>query len=77
MLFITHDLDLAITYANRVLLVAEGRLVADGAPEVVLARRELLEQCRIRPTSLLEANLAALPRSGRFVTAPALAGMED
>ncbi|MCL5996029.1 MAG: energy-coupling factor ABC transporter ATP-binding protein [Chloroflexi bacterium] len=31
LLFITHDLDLAITYANRVLLVADGQLVADGA----------------------------------------------
>ena len=29
-LFITHDLDLAVTYANRVLLVGEGTVVADA-----------------------------------------------
>ncbi|HSF82319.1 MAG TPA: ABC transporter ATP-binding protein, partial [Anaerolineales bacterium] len=32
-LFITHDIDLAVVYANRVLLVADGRLVADGPPQ--------------------------------------------
>ncbi|MBE3118806.1 MAG: ABC transporter ATP-binding protein [Candidatus Atribacteria bacterium] len=31
-LFITHDVDLAVIYANRVLLVADGRIVADGSP---------------------------------------------
>ncbi len=30
-LFITHDLDLAVTYANRVLLVGDKHIVADGA----------------------------------------------
>jgi energy-coupling factor transport system ATP-binding protein len=75
-LFITHDLDLAITYANRVLLIADGQLVADGAPQVVLKDHALLERCRVRPTSLLGANLAALPRTGRFLPAPALAVYE-
>jgi energy-coupling factor transport system ATP-binding protein len=72
-LFITHDLDLAIAYANRVLLVADGQLIADGPPEHVLARRDILERCRIRPTSLLDANLEWLPVTGRFVPAAALA----
>jgi energy-coupling factor transport system ATP-binding protein len=72
-LFITHDLDLAITCANRILLVAEGRLAADGPPEQVLAQPDLLERCRIRPTSLLEANLEWLPVTGHFVSAAALA----
>lgn len=72
-LFITHDLDLAITYANRILLVADGSLVADGRPQDVLKDRVLLERCRVRPTSLLEANMAALPQTGRFLPAPALA----
>jgi energy-coupling factor transport system ATP-binding protein len=72
-LFITHDLDLAITYANRILLVADGRLLADGKPQDVLSDYALLERCRIRPTSLLNANLAALPRTGRFLPVTALA----
>ena len=61
--FITHDLDLAITYANRIMLVADGRIVADGAPEEVLVDTARLERCRIHPTSLLDANLAALNKT--------------
>ncbi len=72
-LFITHDVDLALIYANRVLLVANGRLEADGRPQDVLGNLDLLQACRLVPTSLLAANLERLPRSGRFLRAEALA----
>ncbi len=72
-IFITHDLDLAISYANRVLLVNEGRLVADGPPHLVLSDRKLLADCRLRPTSLLELNLELLSKTGRFMRAELLA----
>ena len=72
-LFITHEVDLAVIYANRVLLIAEGRLVADGPPEEVLSDLERLEACRLVPSSLLAANLEYYPRSGRFLRAEALA----
>ena len=72
-LFITHDLDLAICYANRVILMSDGAIAAQGAPREVLADRDLLRRCRLVPTTLLEANLAALPRTGRFMSAEALA----
>jgi energy-coupling factor transporter ATP-binding protein EcfA2 len=72
--FITHDLDLAVCYANRVILMHEGRVAGDGPPEPeVLADAELLRRCRLLPTSLLAANLEALPRTGRFMSAEALA----
>jgi len=72
-LFITHDLDLAVTYANRVLLVGDKHIVADGAPEEVLKDFDLLTRYRARPTSLLRLNLELLPLTGRFLTAEALA----
>ncbi|MFZ5822537.1 MAG: ABC transporter ATP-binding protein [Chloroflexota bacterium] len=72
-LFITHDLDLAVTYANRVLLLGEGRLVADGRPEDVLQDFDLLTRCRVRPTSLLRLNLDLLPKTGGFLPAERLA----
>ena len=74
-IFITHDLDLAIAYANRVWLIGAGRLVADGPPETVLRQPELLQQCGLRPTSLLAANLAAFAQTGRFLRAEALAAV--
>ncbi len=72
-LFITHDLDLAVTYANRVLLVGDGTVVADGAPEEVLKDFDLLERCRVRSTSLLDLNLNLLPKTGGFLPAESLA----
>jgi energy-coupling factor transporter ATP-binding protein EcfA2 len=72
-LFITHDLDLAVTYANRVLLVGEGTVVADGSPEEVLQDFDLLDRCRVRVTSLLNLNLSLLPKTGGFLPAEALA----
>jgi len=72
-LFITHDLDLAVTYANRVLLVGDGTVVADGPPEEVLKDFDLLDHCRVRRTSLLNLNLSLLPKTGGFLPAEALA----
>ena len=72
-LFITHDVDLAVIYANRVLLLADGRLVADGPPQDVLRDPERLKACRLVPSSLLRANLERLDRTGHFLRAEALA----
>ncbi len=72
-LFITHDVDLAQIYANRVLLIADGQVQADGRPEEVLADFDLLERCRVVPSSLLRANLSYLPQTGQFLRAEALA----
>jgi len=71
-LFITHDVDLAAIYANRVILVADGAVRADGRPEVVLKDYELLRACRVVPTSLLDLNLEKLPQTGEFMRAEAL-----
>jgi len=72
-LFITHDVDLAVIYANRVLLMADGNLVADGSPHEVLADARRLEDCRLVPSSLLAENLKAWPRTHHFLRAEALA----
>jgi energy-coupling factor transporter ATP-binding protein EcfA2 len=72
-LFITHDVDLAVIYANRVLLIADGRLVADGTPQQVLSDQQRLHDCRLVPTSLLAANLKYWPRTNSFLRAEALA----
>ncbi|HSF81501.1 MAG TPA: hypothetical protein VLA49_09725, partial [Anaerolineales bacterium] len=72
-LFITHDIDLAVVYANRVLLVADGRLVADGPPQEVMADIDQLAACRLVPTSLLTLNLQMLPQTNRFLRAEASA----
>jgi energy-coupling factor transporter ATP-binding protein EcfA2 len=72
-LFITHDLDLAVIFASRVILLAGGTVAADGRPEDVLSDQALLKRCRIVPTSLLEENLKLLPKTGAFLRAETLA----
>ncbi|HSR21380.1 MAG TPA: ABC transporter ATP-binding protein [Anaerolineales bacterium] len=72
-MFITHEVDLAVIYANRVLLMGGGRLIADGRPEVVLRDFEQLQACRLVPSSLLALNVERLPQTGAFMRAEALA----
>jgi energy-coupling factor transport system ATP-binding protein len=71
-LFITHDVDLAVTYANRVILLRDGRIAADGLPQAVLCDFDLLESCRVLPTSLLRLNCKLFPKTGRFLPAEML-----
>jgi iron complex transport system ATP-binding protein len=40
-LVITHELNLAARYADRILLLSEGRVVAEGAPREVLIESTL------------------------------------
>ena len=47
LVFATHDLELVRAYANRVVVMSAGRIVADGEPDAVLADRALLERCRL------------------------------
>jgi energy-coupling factor transport system ATP-binding protein len=72
-LFITHDVDLAVIYANRILLIYDGSIVADGPPNVVLADEEQLSRCRVLPTSLLRLNQQLLSKTSRFLRAEQLA----
>jgi len=72
-LFITHDVDLAVIYANRILLIYNGQVAADGPPHEVLQDEDKLRACRVLPTSLLELNLELYPQTGRFLRAEALA----
>jgi len=71
--FITHDVDIAVIYANRVILVSDGRIAADGPPYEVLADQDMLKACRVIPSTLLAANLKRFSKSGKFMRAEALA----
>lgn len=72
-LFITHDLDLAITYANRIILMANGQIIRDGTPEEVLKDIDTLEKAHVLPTSLLHLNLKLFPKTQKFLRAELLA----
>ena len=71
---VTHDVDLALTHATRILLFRDGRVVADGSPAEVIADEERWVACNLRPTSLLRANARwNAGGTGRLLDAEALA----
>ncbi|MGH2418376.1 MAG: ABC transporter ATP-binding protein [Candidatus Limnocylindria bacterium] len=71
--FVTHDADLALTYADRILLLREGQIVADGPPLEVIADRARWLSCNLRFTSLIEANARWGGQAGRFMGTQELA----
>ncbi len=71
--FVTHDVDLALTHADRILLFREGRVVADGAPIEVIADAARWRACNLRMTSLMQANVHRGTAGHRFLDAEALA----
>ena len=71
--FITHDVDLALTHANRILLFREGRIVADGSPRAVIEDLDRWQACNLTVTSLVNAHRRWAPEGAQFLDATSLA----
>jgi energy-coupling factor transport system ATP-binding protein len=70
---VTHDVDLALTRADRILLLRDGRVVADGPPAQVIEDEERWLACNLQTTSLMRANRTWRPSDGRLLDAATLA----
>ena len=53
-LMITHDMEVAFDFARRVIAMADGRIVADGAPETVFRDRAAMEKASLLPPQIIE-----------------------
>ncbi|MEO5704606.1 MAG: ATP-binding cassette domain-containing protein [Candidatus Limnocylindrales bacterium] len=53
---VTHDVDLALAHASRILLFRDGEIVADGPPGTVIEDEDRWSSCNLRRTSLIRAN---------------------
>ncbi|MDO8485757.1 MAG: ATP-binding cassette domain-containing protein [Candidatus Limnocylindrales bacterium] len=71
--FITHDVDLALTHADRILLFRDGRIVADGPPKEIIVDEARWRACNLTPTSLMQANARWGGRDDGFLDAESLA----
>lgn len=64
---ITHDMDLCAEQFDRVVVLTDGQVRADGTPEEVFARREVLEDAHVEPPQLMrlaaDLNWRDKPRS--------------
>lgn len=73
-ILISHDLDFCAELAQRVVVMADGRVLDDGPAEETLARRETLGRAAVHPPQLVRlAQALGMPRSplkvGDFVAA--------
>ena len=71
--FITHDVDLALTHADRILVIRDGRIVADGPPTTVIEDADGWHASNLHRTSLMAANQAWHGDARRFLDARTLA----
>jgi len=64
-LVVTHNVNLALKYADRLVVMVSGRVVADGHPKVVLSDDSVVREARLRQPAEIrvckEAGLSPLP----------------
>ena len=58
--FITHDMRLVAEYANRTVVLCDGAVAFDGAPEALFAAPEVLARARLRPPPVHEISTRLL-----------------
>jgi len=68
---ITHDLDLVVQYATRVILMRDGEIAASGPTRQILSDSTLLAAAGLAPLPITELyDLCALRAGGRWPTPP-------
>ena len=53
-IMVTHSMWAAATYARRLILLKDGRMVLDGPTREVLAQEEALTACRLKPPAVVQ-----------------------
>ena len=51
-ILITHDMHLALEYANRAVVLCNGTIIANNSPSIILGEKELMEKSNLKETSL-------------------------
>ncbi|MGL5568185.1 MAG: ABC transporter ATP-binding protein [Cetobacterium sp.] len=51
-ILITHDMHLALEYANRAIVLCNGTIIANNSPSIILGEKELMEKSNLKETSL-------------------------
>lgn len=67
-LMVTHDMEIALDYASRVVLMHDGRVVADGKPEEIFYDEAAMAAASLLPPQIIGLSLALDGRLGRVTT---------
>ncbi|WP_144611489.1 ABC transporter ATP-binding protein [Bacillus cereus] len=67
-IFITHDMNLALEYADRAIVLREGEIIANNSASMVLGDSETLQRANLRKSSLFElAKFSGISNPERFM----------
>ena len=67
-IIITHDMNLALEYADRAVVLHEGKIIADNTVSAVLGDQGTLQRANLRESSLIKlAKLSGIPTPETFV----------
>ena len=69
-MFITHDMRLVAEYANRTVVLCDGAVAFDGAPDALFAAPDVLTRARLRPPPVHE--ISTRLQEGPLLTTAAL-----
>lgn len=58
---ITHDVEVACLYSDRMIVMSEGDIVVDGAPRHVMTEETKLQRCDVTPPPVVRLSLALSP----------------
>ncbi|MDP2765898.1 MAG: energy-coupling factor ABC transporter ATP-binding protein, partial [Candidatus Methanoperedens sp.] len=54
LVFCTHDIETALKYATRVIVMNDGKILADGNPREVFLKQQILEQASLKQPPVLQ-----------------------
>lgn len=54
---ITHDMELVLRYAKRVVVMSNGQILADDSPEDIFSKTHVLKEASITPPQIVDLNL--------------------
>ncbi|MGH1323990.1 ABC transporter ATP-binding protein [Bacillus pretiosus] len=67
-IFITHDMNLTLEYADRAIVLHEGEIIANNTASTVLGNSETLQRANLRESSLFKlVKLSGIAKPERFI----------
>ncbi|MFX1509820.1 MAG: energy-coupling factor ABC transporter ATP-binding protein [Promethearchaeota archaeon] len=54
LLLVTHDVEFAVKAVDRLIILSQGQLIADGSPQQILSNPQILDRSRLLPPQLTQ-----------------------
>jgi energy-coupling factor transport system ATP-binding protein len=68
LLLVTHDVEFAVKAMDRLIILSQGQILADGSPRQILSNPEILKRARLLPPQLTQLAHRLADQIGTFPT---------